>query len=138
MAAPGIEVLRGELIKAARARGTLTYGELMKLLGISRGRPLFDAIVEVDRAEYARGAPGFAAIIVRKDTGFPGGGFFCDDGLPPDLRRPFSRANDPKLSASELNYVKEAQKRIREYNSEAGTRTTPRFPTAPSGGQETL
>ena len=117
MAAPGIEVLRRELIKAARARGTLTYGELMKLLGISRGRPLFDAIVEVDRAEYARGAPGFAAIIVRKDTGFPGGGFFCDDGLPPDLRRPFSRANDPKLSASELNYVKEAQKRIWEYYS---------------------
>lgn len=115
--ASGIEALRGRLLAAARAHGTLTYGELMKLLGISRGRPLFDAIVEVDRAEYARGAPGFAAIIVRKDTGFPGGGFFCDDGLPPSLRRPFSRANDPKLSASEMNYVKGAQKKIWEYYS---------------------
>ena len=115
--APGIEALREELARAARARGTLTYGELMKLLGISRGRPLFDAIVEVDRAEHARGAPGFAAIIVRKDTGFPGGGFFCDDGLPASLRRPFSRANDPKLSASEMNYVKEAQKKIWNYYS---------------------
>ena len=119
--APGIEVLREELAKSARARGTLTYGELMKLLGISRGRPLFDAIVEVDKAEYARGAPGFAAIIVRKDTGFPGGGFFCDDGLPATLRRPFSRANDPKLSASEMNYVKEAQKRTWDYYSNDST-----------------
>jgi arsenate reductase (thioredoxin) len=115
--APGIEALREELYRAAMARGTLTYGELMKLLGISRGRPLFDAIVEVDRAELAKGAPGFAAIIVRKDTGFPGGGFFCDDGLPPSLRRPFSRANDPKLSASEMNFVKEAQKKIWDYYS---------------------
>jgi arsenate reductase (thioredoxin) len=115
--APGIEALREELARVAKARGTLTYGELMRLLGISRGRPLFDAIVEVDRAEHARGAPGFAAIIVRKDTGFPGGGFFCDDGLPASLRRPFSRANDPKLSASEMNYLKEAQKKIWDYYS---------------------
>ncbi len=115
--ASGIESVRKELVRAAKARGTLTYGELMKLLGISRGRPLFDAIVEVDRAENARGAPGFAAIIVRKDTGFPGGGFFCDDSLPPSVRRPFSRANDPKLSASEMNYVKEAQKKIWDYYS---------------------
>ena len=124
MSASGIEELRLELVKAARAHGTLTYGQLMKLLGISRGRPLFEAIVEVDRAEYAKGAPGFAAIIVRKDTGFPGGGFFCDDDLPPALRRPFSRANDPKLSAAELNYVKGAQKKVWEYYSVAANQAS--------------
>lgn len=113
----GIENLREELLKAARAHGTLTYGQLMKLMGVSRGRPLFEAIVAVDKDEYARGAPGFAAIIVRKDTGFPGGGFFCDDELPPSLKRPFSRASDPKLSAAEMNYVREAQKKIWEYYS---------------------
>jgi len=117
MSDAGIEGLRQELLRAARTRSTLTYGQLMKLMEISRGRPLFDAIVEVDRAEYARGAPGFAAIIVRKDTGFPGGGFFCDDDLPPPLRRPFSRASDPKLSAAETNYVKEAQRKIWDYYS---------------------
>jgi hypothetical protein len=111
----GLEELRGELVKAARARGTLSYGQLMKIMGISRGSPLFNAIEAVDRAEYARGAPGFAAIIVRKDTGFPGGGFFCDDGLPPSLRRPYERASDPKLTAAEMNYVKEAQRRIWDY-----------------------
>jgi hypothetical protein len=117
MSSPDIENLRQELLKAARAHGTLTYGELMKLMGISRGRPLYEAIVTVDRAEFSRGAPGFAAIIVRKDTGFPGGGFFCDDDLPQSLRRPFSRASDPKLSAAEMNYVKEAQNRIWTYYS---------------------
>ena len=117
LSAPAIEVLRQELLKTARARRTLTYGELMSLMGISRGRPLFEAITEVDGAEYAKGAPGFAAIIVRKDTGFPGGGFFCDDDLPPSLRRPFSRASDPKLSAAEMNYVKEAQRKIWDYYS---------------------
>ena len=113
-----IEVLRKELLRVARARGTLTYGDLMRLLGISRGRPLFDAIVEVDKAEYSKGAPGFAAIIVRKDTGYPGGGFFCDDDLPPSVRRPYSRASDSSLSAAEMNYVKEAQRRIWDYYSD--------------------
>jgi arsenate reductase len=113
----GIEDLRRELVGTARARGTVNYGRLMRILDISRGRPLFDAIVEVDKAEIARGAPGFAAIIVRKDTGFPGGGFFCGDDLPASLRRPYERASDPRLSAAEMNYVKEAQKRIWEYYS---------------------
>jgi len=117
MSDAGIENLRQELLRAARTRSTLTYGQLMRLMGISRGRPLFDAIVEVDKAEHARGAPGFAAIIVRKDTGFPGGGFFCDDDLPVSLRRPFSRASDPKLSAAEMNYVKEAQRNVWNYYS---------------------
>jgi len=117
MPTPGIEELRMELKRAARSRGTLTYGELMKIMGVSRGRPLFEAIVAVDRDEYARGAPGFAAIIVRKDTGYPGGGFFCDDDLPADLRRPFSKASEPRLSAAELNYVKDAQKRIWDFYS---------------------
>ena len=114
---PAIENLRQELLRAAKARGTLTYGELMRILGISRGRPLFEAISDVDRDEYRRGAPGFAAIIVRKDTGFPGGGFFCDDDLPASLRRPFSRASDPRLSAAEVNYIKEAQRKIWDHYS---------------------
>jgi hypothetical protein len=114
-ASEGLEDLRRELVKAARARGTLTYGQLMKIMEISRGSPLFNAIAAVDKTEYARGAPGFAAIIVRKDTGFPGGGFFCGDGLPSSLRRPYDRASDPKLTAAEMNYVKEIQRKIWDY-----------------------
>jgi len=113
--AAALEVLRDELLKAARARGTLTYGQLMKIMKVSRGPGLVDAISAVDRAEYSNGAPGFAAIIVRKDTGLPGGGFFCDPDLPPSLRRPYDRASDPKLSAAEMNYVKEAQRKVWDY-----------------------
>lgn len=118
----GLEGLRRELVKAAKARSTLTYGELMKIMGISRGPPVLDAISSVDKAEYTRGAPGFAAIIVRKDTGFPGGGFFCDDGLPTSLRRPFTRASDPKLTAAEMNFVKEVQRKIWDYYGNASER----------------
>lgn len=114
-ARPELETLREELVRAAKARGTLTYGQLMKIMGVPRGAPLFDVIAAVDRAEYSKGAPGFAAIIVRKDTGFPGGGFFCDDDLPASLRRPYERASDPKLNAAEINYVKEARRKIWEY-----------------------
>lgn len=120
-----LQELRQELIRAASAHGTLTYGQLMKIMGISRGRPLFEAIVAVDKDEYARGAPGFAAIIVRKDTGFPGGGFFCDDDIPQSLRRPFSRASDPKLSAAEMNYIKAAQSKIWDYYSSRPHTTQP-------------
>lgn len=120
-----LQELRQELIRAASAHGTLTYGQLMKIMGISRGRPLFEAIVAVDKEEYARGAPGFAAIIVRKDTGFPGGGFFCDDDIPQSLRRPFSRASDPKLSAAEMNYIKAAQSKIWDYYSSRPHTTQP-------------
>jgi len=112
-----MENLRQELLRVAKARGTLTYGDLMRILGISRGRPLFEAISAIDREEYRKGAPGFAAIIVRKDTGFPGGGFFCDNDLPASLRRPFSKANDPRLSAAEMNYIKDAQKKIWDFYS---------------------
>ena len=112
-----MENLRQELLRVAKARGILTYGDLMRILGISRGRPLFEAISAIDREEYRKGAPGFAAIIVRKDTGFPGGGFFCDNDLPASLRRPFSKANDPRLSAAEMNYIKDAQKKIWDFYS---------------------
>ena len=119
---PGLDGLRKELVKAAKAQSTLTYGQLMKIMGVSRGPPLLDVISAVDRREYSRGAPGFAAIIVRKDTGFPGGGFFCDDDLPASLRRPYERASDQKLTAAEMNYVKDAQRKIWDYYAkEPGT-----------------
>ncbi len=107
--------IRRDLLKAARSAKTVTYGRLMNRYGLSRGRRLSQTIGEVDRAELLRGAPGFAAIIVRKDTGFPGGGFFCDDELPQELRRNRSRASDARLSPSEIRYVKDSQRRIWTY-----------------------
>src|SRR2546428_7473890 len=86
------EDVRRMLLKAARNRRTVTYGSLMKKFHLSRGAPRGGGVVGVlggvDRRETEKGAPGFAAIVVRKDTRYPGGGFFCWDGVPSALRRP--------------------------------------------------
>ena len=115
MNAASLARMRRELAVAARARTTVTYGQLMNKHRLSRGGPLTRAIEEVDREEYRRGSPGFAAIIVRKDTGFPGGGFFVDEKLPRDLVRKKERSTDPRLSAREKRYVKRQQERIWTY-----------------------
>jgi len=109
--------MRGVLLRAAVKRRAITYGELMRRFDLSRGRVLSQMIGVVDRLEYAAGAPGFAAIIVRKDTGYPGGGYFCDDGLPRRLRRPAARSGDPKLSLAEKKHIRKQQERIWAYYS---------------------
>ena len=113
--------MRNELLKTARAGKKVTYGRLMKNHGLSRGRALSQAIGDVDRLEYSRGAPGFAAIVVRKDTGFPGGGFFCDEDLPPSLMRPRARGSDPRLSAEEMDYIRKARRKIWAYYGRLNT-----------------
>ncbi len=107
--------IRSDLLSAARERATVTYGYLMKRHGLPRGQRLSRTIGEIDRIECDKGAPGFAAIIVRKDTGYPGGGYFCDDELPPRLRRPRKRSSDPRLSTEEVGYVTKQQRRIWAY-----------------------
>ncbi|HYC11691.1 MAG TPA: hypothetical protein VEC02_03415 [Nitrososphaerales archaeon] len=87
----------------------------MRKFHLSRGRRISAALGEADRAEHLRGAPGFAAIVVRKDTGYPGGGYFCDLDLPVSLRRPASRSTDPRLSTEEKDHVRVQQRRIWDY-----------------------
>jgi len=113
------EEMRRELIKAAVERRTVTYGYLMKKFGVSRGSALGDTVVgalaEIDHYEYKTGAPGFAAIVVRKDTGYPGGGFFCWDGVPAEVRRGKDEAQNPNLSDSEKRYIDEERVKIWTY-----------------------
>ena len=111
--------VRRELMRAARERRTVTYGRLMKRFGLSRGRRLSHVIGKVDRKEYESGAPGFAAIIVRKDTGYPGGGYFCGDDLPPGLRRQAGRGTDPRLSAAEKEHIGKQREKIWAYYARA-------------------
>lgn len=106
---------RQVLLEAARDGRTVTYGRLMKKFKLSRGRRISSVLGEVDRAERLAGAPGFAAIVVRKDTGYPGGGYFRDEELPPSLRRPAARSTDPRLSAEEKDHVRRQQGRIWGY-----------------------
>lgn len=111
--------VRRELLNAARDRRTVTYGSLMRRFRLSRGAPGGKGVVgvvgEVDRGEALRGAPGFAAIVVRKDTGYPGGGFFCWNGIPPALRRARREGSNPRLSDAEKRYVKKLQEETWSY-----------------------
>jgi hypothetical protein len=113
--------VREMLMEAAAARRTVTYGRLMKKFKISRGHPagvgIVGVISEIDRFEYERGAPGFAALVVRKDTGYPGGGYFCYDDLPVSLRRHNSQSANPRLSDAEKKYVRGQRERIWKYYS---------------------
>lgn len=112
------EEMRRELLKAARARRKVTYGYLMKRFGLTRGGQGLSVVAvldEIDRGESLAGRPGFAAIVVRADTGYPGGGFFCWDGLPAHLRRPRERSSDPRLTPEQIGYVKERQEEIWSY-----------------------
>src|SRR5271169_4301688 len=87
----------------------------MARFGLARGdsgKTVVGALSEVDKEEYERGSPGFAAIVVRKDTGYPGGGFFCWDDVPVELRRPKEKCQDPKLSDAEKAYIRQQQERI--------------------------
>ena len=108
-----------ELLRAARNRRTVTYGHLMRKFRISRGHPKGAGIVGVigaiDRREYEKGGPGFAAIVVRKDTGYPGGGYFCYDDLPDHLRRPKGQGTNPRLSRAEREYIEGEQRKIWRY-----------------------
>ncbi|MBI3116687.1 MAG: hypothetical protein HYZ12_05035 [Thaumarchaeota archaeon] len=101
--------VRDELIEVAKKRRTVTYGYLMKKFGLSRGHPrgcgIAGVIGEIGRYERERGAPGFGAIVVRKDTGYPGGGYFCYDDLPGRLRRARSQSANPRLSPAEKEHI---------------------------------
>ncbi len=110
--------MREELLQAALARRTVTYGYLMNRFGLARGgigESVVEVLGEIDEGESLASAPGFAAIVVRRDTGYPGGGFFCWEGIPDHLRRPKERSNDARLSLMEKGYVKEQQERIWTY-----------------------
>ncbi len=113
-----VDEMRKELLSAARRRETVTYGQLMARFGLTRGssgKTVLGMVGEVDREESRKGAPGFAAIVVRKDTGYPGGGFFCWDDVPPELRRPADKCQNPRLSQAEKAYVRKLQKKIWEF-----------------------
>ena len=104
--------MRKELARAAGRGSTVTYGHLMKVCRLPRGRRFSEVLGAVDVAEQMKGAPGFAAIVVRRDTNFPGGGYFCDDELPPSLRRPRTRSGDPRLSSTEKDHISRRQEVI--------------------------
>ena len=80
----GIDIppaLYDRLHETARQSGTVYYSEIAPLLGIDTGDPYFGARIgrildEVNHAEHAAGRPLLSAVVIAKETGIPGEGFF--------------------------------------------------------------
>src|SRR4051812_35204452 len=72
--------LRTKLIEVARRASTITYEELASGLASVRLGPTAPALAwllrEISETEESRGRGLLTAVVVRKDTGLPGKGFF--------------------------------------------------------------
>jgi len=75
------QALYQKLKEIARARSVITYGEIAPLVGAdirtSPGRrEIGRLIAEVCAHEVEHGRPMLGSVVVRKDTGMPGDGYF--------------------------------------------------------------
>jgi hypothetical protein len=73
--------LYDRLHEIAPQGGTVYYSEVAPLIGIDTGDPYFGARVgrvldEMNHAERAAGRPLLSAVVIAKETGKPGEGFF--------------------------------------------------------------
>lgn len=101
--------LYDRLHEIARQGDMVYYSEIAPLLGIDTGDPYFGARVgrvldEVNHAEHAAGRPLLSAVVIAKDTGMPGEGFFT---CARDLRRYAGR--------DDLAYWVEELRRVHDY-----------------------
>lgn len=74
--------MRGILIGLARIGSTISYSELAAVIQTAhlhhRAPYFYKLIADLDADETAAGRPSLAALVVRKDSGIPGGGFYAD------------------------------------------------------------
>lgn len=74
--------MRAILINQARQRATITYSSLaasMQTVHMHHRAPYFHKLLrDMDADEVHDGRPSLAALVVRKDTGIPGSGFFTE------------------------------------------------------------
>lgn len=81
--------MRALMIEAARARQTITYSELCRSLHTARlhyhSTLLVKLLNEIGRVEVEAGRGVLPAVVVTKQTGIPGGGYFAGmDGIDAD------------------------------------------------------
>lgn len=72
---PLTDYVEQELRKVAEARQTITYSQLAERIGISP-QNLGSVLDSLNRQLHARGLPMLSAVVVKKQTGMPGQGFF--------------------------------------------------------------
>ena len=75
------EQIREMLMKAAGNNNTISYSEVGEVVGLDMANPgerskLANTLDEINREEHERGRPLLSAVVVQKESGHPGTGFF--------------------------------------------------------------
>jgi hypothetical protein len=72
--------IRAILIEVAKAGHTITYSELTSMLQTAyvhyHSQVLVQLLTDIGREEHLAGRPVLPALVVTKQTGMPGGGYF--------------------------------------------------------------
>lgn len=88
-----LDEMRAILIHLAKQRKTVCYSDLCRMITVARVHhraPYFHRLLDdISRDEQSQGIPSLAALVVRKDSGIPGQGYFAifvaEGGSPDDL-----------------------------------------------------
>lgn len=88
-----LEEMRAILVHLAKQRKTISYSGLCALITTARVHhraPYFHKLLDdLSRDDEAHGVPSLAALVVRKDSGIPGQGYFAifhaQGGSPDEL-----------------------------------------------------
>ena len=75
------EQIREMLIKVAGHYNTISYSEVGKIVGLDMANPgerskLANTLDEINREEHGLGRPLLSVVVVQKESGHPGTGFF--------------------------------------------------------------
>ena len=91
---------REELVRVAKKRGTVTYSELMSLMGGPGRGHIGQVLDELNNRESVIGRPPLSALVIVSGTHRPGEGFFA-------LMRSLGRdeADDERLWVAERDAV---------------------------------
>ena len=79
-----VDEMRAILIGYAKRRQTITYSELAPMISsasLHHRAPIFHKMLDImSREDADQGMPSLASLVVRKDSGIPGMGYFAIGG----------------------------------------------------------
>lgn len=103
------------IVESAKKGQTITYGEIMRKCRIPRGQPthngkaIGDVVGRIREWTWENRGIYLSAIVVHKDTGYPGGGFFGLSGIPSKFARDEAGWSDRKLTTAEKSFLSKRQ-----------------------------
>jgi hypothetical protein len=106
------------IVESAKRGRTITYGEIMRKCRIPRGQPthngkaIGDVVGRISEWTWETSGIYLSAIVVHKDTGYPGGGFFGLSGIPAKFARDEAGWGDRRLTPGEKSFLSKRQQEV--------------------------